>query len=144
MYELRPPALDSLGLLGALRAQTAHQEYGGLRISIDEPERLPPLPAAVEVAAYRIALEALNNVARHADARTCVLRLVLDEEGGELDVEVLDDGKGIPKDHRTGVGLSSMRERAVELGGRFEVEAVPSGGTRVRAFLPCAPEEKEA
>jgi signal transduction histidine kinase len=144
VYELRPPALDALGLLGALRAQAAHQEYGGLRISIHEPEQLPPLPAAVEVAAYRIVLEALNNVARHAGARNCEVRLALDGENGELNVEVLDDGKGIPGDRGTGVGLSSMRERAVELGGSFEVGAVPSGGTRVRASLPCAAEEKEA
>jgi signal transduction histidine kinase len=140
VYELRPPALDALGLLGALRAQTAHQEYGGLRISIREPERLPPLPAAVEIAAYRIALEALNNVARHADARNCVLGLAFDEEAGELRVEVIDDGKGIAGDPGTGVGLSSMRERAAELGGSFEIETVPSGGTRVRASLPCVPE----
>ena len=144
VYELRPPALDALGLIGALRAQAAHQEYGGLRISIHEPEQLPPLPAAVEVAAYRIVLEALNNAARHADARNCEVRLVLDEEAGELRVEVIDDGKGIASDHRTGVGLSSMRERAVELGGSFEVGAMASGGTRVRASLPFATEEEEA
>lgn len=135
VYELRPPALDALGLLGALRTQAAHQEYGGLRITIDEPERLPPLPAAVEVAAYRIVLEALNNVVRHADARNCAVRLVLDER--ELCVEVTDDGKGIAEGHGTGIGLSSMRERAAELGGSCTVEALASGGTRVRACLPC-------
>lgn len=142
VYELRPPALDSLGLVGALRAQAAHQEYGGLRISIDEAEQLPPnLPAAIEVAAYRIVLEALNNVVRHAGARTCRVGLATDAENAELNVEVLDDGEGIADDHRMGVGLSSMRERATELGGSFQIEAVPSGGTRVRASLPFAPED---
>ena len=137
VYELRPPALDALGLLGALRTQAANQEHGGLRISIDEPERLPPLPAAVEVAAYLIVLEALNNVVRHAGAHRCVVRLVLDEGPEMLCVEVTDDGKGVAADHGTGVGLSSMRERAAELGGSCKVEALPSGGTRVRACLPC-------
>ena len=143
VYELRPPALDALGLLGALRTQAAHQERGGLRISIHEPEELPPMPAAVEVAAYRIVLEALNNVVRHAGARNCVVRLVLDEVPGMLCVEVTDDGRGIAEDHGTGVGLSSMRERAAELGGSCEIEAVPSGGTRVRACLPCGPEGRD-
>jgi signal transduction histidine kinase len=137
VYALRPPALDALGLLGALRAQTAHQEYGGLRIQVDERKQLPPLSAAVEVAAYRIVLEALNNVVRHADARNCAVRLVLDEGIGELRVEVIDDGKGIADGHNSrGIGLSSMRERAVELGGSFEIEDMPSGGTHVRARLP--------
>jgi signal transduction histidine kinase len=141
VYELRPPALDALGLLGALRTQVANQEHGGLRISIHEPERLPPLPAAVEVAAYRIVLEALNNVVRHADAHRCVVRLVIDELPFMLYVEVTDDGKGVAEDRGTGVGLSSMRERAAELGGSCEVVALPSGGTRVRACLPYGPEE---
>ena len=77
---------------------------------------------------------------RHAGARTCRVRLATDEENAELNLEVLDDGKGNADDHRTGVGLSSMRERAAELGGSFEIEAVPSGGTRVRASLSFAPE----
>jgi signal transduction histidine kinase len=112
-----------------------------LRISIDEPEQLPLLPAAVEAAAYRIVLEALNNVVRHADACNCVVCLVLDGQAEELNVEVVDDGKGIADDHSTGVGLSSMRERAVELGGSFEVGPLPSGGTRVRVRLPCVSED---
>ena len=98
---------------------------------------MPPLPAAVEVAAYRIVLEALNNVVRHADARNCVVRLVIDEVPEMLCVEVTDDGKGVTEDHGMGVGLSSMRERAAELGGSCKIEALPSGGTRVRACLPC-------
>jgi signal transduction histidine kinase len=136
VYALRPPALDALGLLAALRTQAAHQNHGGLRITIDGPEQLPPLPAAVEVAAYRIALEALSNVVRHAGARNCTVRLALDEVAGTLRLEVTDDGRGIGEDCGTGVGLSSMRERAAELGGTLAIEAVSPSGTRVRASLP--------
>jgi len=137
VYALRPPALDSLGLLGALWAHAEHHNDGGVRVSVEAPEQLPPLPAAVEVAAYRIVLEAINNAERHAAARTCVVRVVLDEPAGALHVEVADDGRGIKEARGTGVGLSSMRERAAELGGWCKVEAPASGGTRVRAFLPC-------
>jgi signal transduction histidine kinase len=137
VYALRPPALDALGLLGALRAHADHHNVGGLRVSVEAPDQLPPLPAAVEVAAYRIALEAITNAERHSAARTCVVRVALDEATAALYVEVADDGRGIGENRGTGVGLSSMRERAAELGGRFSVEAPPAGGTRVRAYLPC-------
>jgi len=132
VYELRPPALDALGLAGALRAYATH--HADARIEVEAPEELPHLPAAVEVAAYRIALEAINNVVLHASARDCEVRLSLDGEA--LYLEVTDDGRGIGMERGTGVGLSSMRERAEELGGTCEVAAVPSGGTRLRARLP--------
>jgi signal transduction histidine kinase len=105
----------------------------GLRVTVEAPEELPALPAAVEVAAYRIALEALTNVARHAEARICTVRLAVN---GALELEITDDGRGIDPTRRVGVGLSSMRERAVELGGACRVEPAPTGGTRVRASLP--------
>jgi signal transduction histidine kinase len=91
------------------------------------------LPAAVEVAAYRIVQEALANVVRHAHARTCKVQLAVD---GALDITVADDGRGIARNHRAGIGLTSMRERAAELGGSCVVESVPNGGTSVRARLP--------
>ncbi len=137
VYALRPPALDALGLLGALRAHADHHNDGGVRVSVEAPERLPSLPAAVEVAAYRIALEAINNAERHAAARTCVVRVALDEAAAALRAEIVDDGQGIGEERGTGVGLSSMRERAAELGGWCTVEALASGGTRVYAYLPC-------
>src|ERR687886_511712 len=139
VYDLRPPALDELGLLSALHesaAQHQGQEPGGVQIRIEAPEHVPPLPAAVEVAAYRIANEALTNVVKHAAARTCALRLSVDAPAGTLRIEVQDDGRGIPPEHRRGVGLISMRERAAELGGMLTVEAVRAGGTLVRARLP--------
>lgn len=133
VHNLRPPALDELGLVSALREYTAYHAANGLQIRLEAPEPLPPLPAAVELAAYRIALEALTNVTRHAHARQCVIRLALDEA---LGLEILDDGLGLPEGYQAGVGLTSMRERAAELGGMCQIESLPGGGTRVRARLP--------
>ncbi|HSD82981.1 MAG TPA: sensor histidine kinase, partial [Anaerolineae bacterium] len=134
VYDLRPPALDELGLIGALR-QTAGNMPEGLHIEVDIPEPLPPLSAAVEVAAYRIVQEALNNVVQHARARNCTLRLAVQDE---LRLEISDDGVGLATESRAGVGLISMRERAAELGGRCMIEARQEGGTRVLARLPLA------
>ncbi len=138
VYGLRPPALDDLGLLGALRTQAAHGDHNGLGVTIEAPDELPPLPAAVEVAAYRIVQEALTNAARHAGAQSCTVRIALDERANALRLEVTDDGRGIPEDRSAGVGLHSMHERAGELGGSCEIEALSSGGTGVRAVLPLA------
>jgi signal transduction histidine kinase len=140
VYDLRPPALDDLGLVEALRRLAERYGSNGeqLHVLVEAPEDLPNLPAAVEVAVYRIAQEAITNVARHARARNCVVRLVVNE-GAEL--EIVDDGVGIPAERSTGVGLSSMRERASELGGNCVVESTPEGGTRVLVSLPMAKEE---
>ena len=110
--------------------------------SMEAPEELPPLPAAVEVACYRIVQEAITNVARHAYAKRCYVRLSVDRGAGVVEVEITDDGVGIPGDRVAGVGLSSMRERAEELGGSLVVGPGPEGGTRVLARLPLpAPKE---
>src|SRR3712207_4649906 len=129
VYGLRPPALDDLGLLGALRESAAQYSAKGLSVSVEAPERLPPLSAAVEVACYRIAQEALTNVARHAEASTCTVSLAIDDTS-VLRLEVRDNGRGIPDPQensslRTGVGLTSMRERAGELGGSLLLEPLP-------------------
>jgi signal transduction histidine kinase len=138
VYELRPPALDELGLVAALHKQAASLRLDGqgLQVQVQAPDRLDGLPAAVEVAAYRITLEALTNARRHAQAHRCQVRLALDDG---LGIEVRDDGRGLPADPADGVGLASMRERAAELGGWCQIEAVPNGGTSVRAWLPVAP-----
>jgi signal transduction histidine kinase len=135
VYALRPPALDDLGLIGVIRAQVAHYEQAGLLIAIDAPDRLPALPAAVEVAALRIVQEAVTNVVRHAQATSCTIRLAA--QNGVLLAEVTDNGQGVRVDRRAGVGLNSMRERAEELGGICTVETPTAGGVRVRATLPC-------
>jgi signal transduction histidine kinase len=133
IYALRPPSLDDLGLLGALREQSVHYQTSGVQITIQAPATLGTLPAAVEVACFRIVQEALTNVVRHAQARTCVVTLVLEDT---LQLAVIDDGCGMPEEHRAGVGLTSMRERAAELGGTCVIEPAPGGGTRVYTQLP--------
>ncbi|GHO59807.1 sensor histidine kinase [Ktedonobacter robiniae] len=140
VYDLRPPALDDLGLIAAVRAQIMHYEHTGLRVTIDAPSRLPELSAAVEVAAYRIIQEALTNVMRHAGARSCLIQLDCDDA---LNLAIRDDGCGLPAEPSLGVGIRSMRERAVELGGSCSVENVPSGGIRVNVVLPLETKQQE-
>jgi signal transduction histidine kinase len=166
VYNLRPPALDELGLIGAIRERVANymisseaDQANGLQIKVEAPEHLPLLPAAVEVAAYRIVQEALTNVVRHAHAHTCNIRLSLTSlhpsraKPGELaaldgwisnddmlTIEICDDGAGIAAGQPAGVGIRSMHERATELGGTCTVEPGASGGTRVLARLPITKE----
>jgi signal transduction histidine kinase len=137
VYDLRPPALDDLGLVLALREQATAYQQAGLQITIDAPDRLPSLPAAVEVAAYRIVQEALTNVVRHAHARKCIIRLRIDDG---LWIEIQDDGWGLPPNRRSGVGLTSIRERTAELGGSFQIESAPNQGTHIQVRLPLAEE----
>jgi signal transduction histidine kinase len=105
---------------------------------------MPTLPAAVEVACYRIAQEAITNVARHSRAKTCRVRLSVDRGAGVLEVEITDAGVGMPEDRVAGVGLSSMRERAEELGGTLAVEPRRESGTRVLARLPLLASSEHA
>lgn len=141
VYALRPPALDELGLVSALR-ELALQYSDQVPMHLDAPACLPELSAAVEVAVYRIAQEALTNVVRHAGARRCDMRLTLDEPTGRLSLFIQDDGRGLPRGKSVGVGLISMRERAEELGGTCHIEPVPTGGTRVLAQLSYACSER--
>jgi signal transduction histidine kinase len=139
VHDLRPPALDDLGLRAALEQQAERmRSHVDVRVSADG---LAVLPAAVEVAAYRIVSEALTNVAKHAEAGRCEVGLV--GEGAALVVEVRDDGIGIGEDVSAGVGLLSLRERAEELGGRCEVSCPEDGGTLVRAWLPLGAVQQE-
>lgn len=142
VYELRPAQLDDLGLVSALRehaealARRTADSVRPLTVQVDAPAELGTLPAAVEVAAYRVALEALTNVARHAGASTC--RVVIATDDG-LTLRVEDDGVGLDGRAATaghGVGLSSMRERVEELGGRFRIMGSSPRGTTVDAWLP--------
>jgi two-component system, NarL family, sensor kinase len=131
VYDLRPPVLDELGLEGAVREQAAR--LGGAVVEVLEP--LPPLPAAVEVAAYRIAVEALANAHRHAAGAPVTVSLSLN---GGLRLAVSDGGAGIPSGFRAGVGITSMRERAAEVGGGFTIGPATPCGTLVVAELPVA------
>jgi signal transduction histidine kinase len=131
---LRPPTLDQLGLLGAIRdCVEQHTGRGDLRVRVEAPDQLPPLPAAVEVAALRIVQEAMSNVVQHARARHCTVRLAV---GDTLEVEVEDDGAGPAPGAQPGTGVPAMRERAREVGGACEL--VVNGGMRVSARLPLA------
>jgi signal transduction histidine kinase len=133
VYELRPPALDELGLVGAVREQAALlAESAGIEISV-RSSNLPTLPAAVEVAAYRVAVEATTNATRHANATCCEVELRFDDA---LRLDISDDGDGLPERPRAGIGIRSMRERALELGGTFEIDRGRLGGTRVQVALP--------
>ena len=105
----------------------------GPKVDVQVEGDLNGLPAAAEVAAYRIVQEALTNVHRHAKAESAVVKLHLN---GDLYVTVNDDGVGLPPQVRSGIGMSSMRERAAELGGSCTVGPGPKGGTLVRAKLP--------
>jgi two-component system NarL family sensor kinase len=140
---LRPPALDEVGLVAAIDQQARRlgggQDGTAPRISVDgSPSPLPVLPAAVEVAAYRIAIEGVTNAVRHARARTCRVRI---EAGPELRIEVADDGAGGPEGFVAGTGLESMTARAEELGGEIRLEPAEGGGTRLVARLPLASAE---
>jgi len=135
VYAMRPPALDELGLVPALRQQAERlRNRDGRLVAVDvsAPDELPDLPAAVEVAAYRIVTEALTNVARHSTSPTAVVRLRSAADG--LHLEVTDRG-GRNGTWRPGVGLASMRERAAEVGGTLDAGPGPDGG-RVHALLP--------
>jgi two-component system NarL family sensor kinase len=135
VYNLRPAALDELGLLGALGEQVDRFGRQGLSISLHAPPTLPVLPAAVEVAAYRIITEALTNIARHAHAHQVTITVAID---GDLCLAVQDDGTTSTANGdgwRPGTGLQSMNERIAEVGGTLEVGPTSTGG-RVQASLP--------
>ncbi|WP_261557241.1 sensor histidine kinase [Frankia tisae] len=134
--DLRPPAIDEVGLLDAIR-QRASALSSLVTFEVTAPDgltdRLPALPAAVEVAAFRIASEAMTNVARHSGATRC---LVAVELNGSFQLTVSDNGHGTGATTSPGVGWTSMRERAAELGGSCTITSQPHGGLIVRAVLP--------
>ncbi|HYN55613.1 MAG TPA: ATP-binding protein [Motilibacterales bacterium] len=135
--DLRPATLDELGLVGALQRQAAAlTEAGGPVIEVDATPTT--LPASVEVAAFRIASEAMTNAARHSGASRCQVRLDSSSRVGALHVEIVDDGTGV-RAGRGGVGLGSMRERAERLGGQLTIGPGATGGTVVVAVLPVDP-----
>jgi signal transduction histidine kinase len=134
---LRPPALDELGLADAC-AQAVERLTAGanLAVGVLASDDLPALPAAVEVAAYRIVVEAVTNIVRHARARSCQVSVAL--ASAALTVTVTDDGVGLPAGDGHGHGLAIMRERAEELGGAVTITN-GSPGVTVRAWLPVMP-----
>jgi two-component system, NarL family, sensor kinase len=132
VYGLRPPLVDELGLIAALRNHPS--AHAALELTI-APDQLPELPAAVEVALYRIASEAIHNAVRHSGGRHC--QVVIDVADGEVRMTIIDDGRGWPDPLVAGVGVAAMRERAAELGGT--VELTSSGGTTITTHMPLRP-----
>jgi signal transduction histidine kinase len=134
--ELRPPVLDQLGLVAAIREGAGFltgRVGGDCSLTVEVNGHLGLLPPVVEEAAFRIVMEAATNACRHGRAHS--LRVELTRDAG-LHIEVEDDGRGLPAAFAPGVGLQSMRDRAAELGGWCVVEPRSPGGTVVRAFLP--------
>ncbi len=136
VYALRPPALDEYGLIATIVEHAAG--LYPLQVQVEAPSELPPLSAAAEVAAYRIILEALTNVQRHAHATRCLVRLTTSSQPSCLILEISDNGRGLPPDYRGGVGLTSLRERTSELGGQYEIKSGQGdqSGTRIVVKLP--------
>lgn len=138
--ELQPPPLDELGLRGALQAESRRFRASGVEFRLHIPD-LPPLPAAVELACFRIASEAMTNVVRHARAQTCDVSLAVAR--GILTLSVADDGCGFSGDGPApGVGLRSMRERAALLGGGLEIDGERGRGAVVRLVVPVDEERR--
>ena len=134
VHGLRPPALDQLGLVEAIR-DMARSHSSGLAMKVSVPaDGLPKLPAAVEVNAYRIILEAWNNSLKHAHANCFTVQLHVEQD--MLVISIQDNGVGMPNEFRAGVGLRSMRARAQEIGGDLQIERAQPQGTSVTAKLP--------
>ncbi len=134
VYELRPPTLDALGLVGALQQSAARLENDTLRFAFDIAEPLPDLPAAVETAVYRITQEAMTNVVRHAEASHVTIHIACTAQ--QICAVICDDGQGMSAQQQSGVGLQSMRERAAELNGTCIIEPISDGGTKVVTQMP--------
>jgi two-component system, NarL family, sensor kinase len=134
VHDLRPPSLDELGLQGSLADLATRASRGDLAVSVTFPDECPPLAAAAEVAVYRIASEAINNVVRHSGATTCEVTLEIADD--RLHLRVVDNGRGLSDGFVSGVGTISMRERAEEIGGHCEIASVTPSGCSVTVEIP--------
>jgi two-component system, chemotaxis family, CheB/CheR fusion protein len=133
-YVLHPPALDEMGLEGALRWYVDNfVKRTGLDVELVLPRRLPLVPEPARLTAFRLVQEALTNAHRHSGSKT--IKVVVAQGDGALTLEVADEGRGIPPDHVRGLGLQSMRERVAQLGGRLEINS-GDAGTSIKAVLP--------
>jgi signal transduction histidine kinase len=156
VYDLRPPTLDEMGLIGAVHERikelsilTKTEDGGKMAFVLHAPCELPALPAAVEVAAYRIITEAIVNIVRHSEAKNCKIDLNFLKNSQEtgLQINIHDNGKGYrpvkERSDKGGIGVDSMRERATELGGSFRIEKGKENGTNISVFLPVSLNLKE-
>ncbi len=144
---LRPTLLDDLGLLTALRElarETTELGNWELTISLPDPETMPRLEEAIDMTAFRIVQEAFANILKHAQATAVRLEVRVDES---LHLIIEDNGRGFEADSATArsrhaIGLNSMRERALLVGGECRIESVPGQGTRVSVRLPFSLQEE--
>ncbi len=142
---LRPSVLDELGLVAVLRdTSTEFAERTGVSVKLACVQLTARLPADTELALYRILQEALKNVEKHARARHVTVRLR--QQGDFVQLTIKDDGIGFDPDHRparrkgkSGLGLLSMRERAIYVGGAFKVKSVRRAGTEIEVRIPLPP-----
>lgn len=132
VYDLRPPLLDDLGLIEAIKNMRLTDT--SLQLTVIAPDPLPTLSAAVEVALYRIASEALHNITKHAQATRCTINLL--PEADSILLTIVDDGQGIGANQLGGIGIQSMRDRATELGGTFTIQPISASGTQLEVRLP--------
>jgi two-component system, NarL family, sensor histidine kinase UhpB len=142
---LSPRVLEELGLLAAIRRQAqmlANQT--GMKARLNLPAEIAPMNHDIEVALYRSTQEALHNVAKHSQARNFTVRLRL--SGGEVQLEIEDDGAGISTKthHEDGFGLTGMRERVVALCGAMTIHSRRGRGTQIRIVLPFIADESSA
>ncbi len=142
---LSPATLQDFGLCAAMDALCSQVQSDGLLVAYkcDAGVREMPVPEAIEIAVYRVAQEALNNVAKHADADNACVSLSTIGQGLELLID--DDGVGIPSEldsnsgnGHSGLGLRSMEERVKTTGGEFSLDSAPGDGTAIRAYWPRA------
>jgi len=143
--QLRPTALDDLGLKAALAGHVAELgRQGGIRASFEAHGDFSALPSDVQLVVYRVAQEALSNAARHSGAETVRVRLLRDADSGSpsgdgdrVELTVGDDGSGFTFDQAArGLGIAGMRERALLIGGELTIESRPGRGTMVRLTVP--------
>ncbi|HTK06016.1 MAG TPA: sensor histidine kinase [Ktedonobacteraceae bacterium] len=142
--QLRPSVLEDLGLLPAFRwlvEDSAQRLHLQVTLHIQGfPPVTHPLPPSYETALFRIAQESLTNIARHARTQQATLRLC--QEQDSIRLEIQDDGQGyLPSGQRSGLGIFGMRERAIQIGGSFSIQAHNAGGTLVQTLLPLPTEE---
>jgi two-component system sensor histidine kinase UhpB len=139
--ELRPEALDDLGLINALIALCSRVDaQGGPSVKRELQRNVPRLAPDVELVIYRVVQESLTNTLRHADADTVTVSLMVDTE--TVTASIADDGKGmLPQAQRGTAGIAGMRERALLVGGRLSIGSRPNVGTEVRLTVPLDGEE---
>jgi signal transduction histidine kinase len=134
VYNLRPPALDELGFIFAMDELSRQFEDSKVKVSIEAGNIDFQFHAAIEVAAYRIAQEAITNAIKHSKGSIC--KIMLETDDTHLTIFIEDDGIGLPENRKSGIGLHSMRERAEEVGGEFFIKNGDDIGTAVKVRLP--------